>query len=399
MKNPDQPAVLGGEAVFGPALPMASPRLPDPDKLLPKFREILETGQLTKGRALETFENSAAEYLGVKHCIGVSSCTSGLMLCLQQLKRKIKPTQSHKIAVPSFTFMASITALIWAGLEPVFVEVEPESMNICLDDLRTVLSSEKLAGILPVHCFGNPIATTEIESLSNEFGTSLIFDAAHGFGSTHQEKKLGNGGWAEVFSLTPTKIIVAGEGGLIATQDPDLAKALKTGREYGNDGNYDTVFPGINARLSELHATLACGSLAMVEEIVAERNRSAQSMMKALEDIPGLSFQKITPESRTTYKDFTLQVDPERFGLSRDQLAQALLLEGIPSRKYFSPPCHRHQAFQSFSNRPLPQTDRVAQRCLSLPLLNRDDSSEGIGRAFRKLHENSQKIQTALCSS
>jgi len=370
---------------------MAAPKLPDPESLLPTFAEIIRSGQLTKGEQLRRFEEESAQYLGVSHCVGVSSCTSGLMLVLQALKRRTGGSKKVKVAVPSFTFLASVTALAWAGFEPVFVDVDPQTMNLCLEDLERVLEADDIAGVLAVHCFGNPVPRDLIEPLCQKAGVPLLFDAAHGFGSIYQDRKVGQGGWCQVFSLPPTKMVVAGEGGVIATNDQALADELRIGREYGNDGRYDTVFPGLNARLSELHCCLARASLAMLDDVVAHRNEVAGSLRAALSEIPGLGFQQITPESRTTYKDFTVTFDPQAFGTTRDKAAAALLAEGIPSRKYFAPPCHRHQAFLQYDNRALANTETLASSCLSLPLLN-EDSVAGLASALAKLQRFSGEI-------
>lgn len=385
------PALLGGNPVFSTPLPMARPKLPDPSEILPTVELILRTGNLTKGPELSSFEAEAASYLGVPHCVGVSSCTSGLMLCLQALSRRLPAGASRKVAVPSFTFLASITSLIWAGFEPLFLEVDPATMNLSLEHLEAVLSHEQVAGVLAVHCFGNPLETEPLEALCHQYGTRLMFDAAHGFGSIHKGVKVGRAGWCQVFSLTPTKMVVAGEGGLVSTSDPHLAEELHIAREYGNDGRYDTVFPGLNARLSELHSCLGRASLKMLEEVVAHRNEVANRLQAGLSEIPGIGFQAIAETDRTTYKDFTIVIDPEAFGLRRDRAAAALLSEGIPSRKYFSPPCHQHQAFRDFALDPLPLTETLAARCLSIPLLDLD-SVEGIVAAFQKIQVHSARL-------
>lgn len=370
---------------------MARPRLPSPDLILPTVEKIISTGQLTKGSELAGFEQESAAYVGVSNAIGVSSCTSGLMLCLQALRRRHAGASKPKVAVPSFTFLASITALVWAGFEPVFVEVDPESMNICLEDLENVLRTNDVVAVLAVHCFGNPVPLAAIEAICESAGVRLMFDAAHGFGSIHREQKVGKGGWCQVFSLTPTKMVVAGEGGVVCTDDDELAEELRVGREYGNDGSYDTLFSGLNARLSEMHSCLARASLAMLEEVVAHRNEVAVALRGELSNVPGVGFQKITPDSRTTYKDFTIVVDPEKFGIGRDRLVEALMAEGVPTRKYFSPPCHRHQAFQAFSQRPLPRTDMLADRCLSLPLLDLETVAP-LASALAKLHAHHREL-------
>ena len=393
------PASLGGAPLFSPPLPMASPRLPDPAVLLPRFERILSSGHLTKGAELQGFEQEAAAYLKVAHAVGVSSCTSGLMLVYQALRRRISPEiVKPRIAVPSFTFMASVSAMLWAGFEPEFVEVDPASMNLCLDDLQKVLQDKNVVAVVGVHCFGNPVPSASIEAVCSEAEVRLIFDAAHGFGSVHQGEPVGGAGWCQVYSLTPTKMVVAGEGGVVATNDAELARELEIAREYGNDGSYDSLMAGMNARLSEMHSALARESLKMLEEVVAFRNTAAEELKAALEGTPGLLFQQITADSRTTYKDFTIAIEPEAFGCSRDAMAWALGREGVPSRAYFHPPCHQHTAYRAFARRPLPRTEQLASRCLSIPLLG-SETTAGLAEALRRIQAHGAGVQAAYEAS
>jgi dTDP-4-amino-4,6-dideoxygalactose transaminase len=132
----------------------------------------------------------------------------------------------------------------------------------------------------------------------------------------------------------------------------------------------------------------------MLEEVVAFRNKAACQLHGALSGIPGVSFQSITPNSRTTYKDFTIAIDPELFGCSRDAMAWALGLEGVPSRAYFSPPCHTHQAYKAFDRRPLPRTERLASRCLSIPLLG-GETVAPMGEALARIQRQSAEVGQA----
>lgn len=389
------PACLGGTPLCSPPLPMASPRLPDPAVLLPRWEAMVKKGQLTKGKELQAFESECAEYLGVKRCVGVSSCTSGLMLALQALRRGLPAdVERPRIAVPSFTFMASVSSMVWAGFEPEFVEVDESSMNLCLEDLERVLQADDVVGVLAVHCFGNPVPTGPIEELCDKAGVKLLFDAAHAFGSRIDGLPVGQAGWCQVYSMTPTKMVVAGEGGMVATNDDALAEQLILTREYGNDGAYGSTMPGLNARLSELHCALGRESLKLLEEIVPVRNQSARELQEALSAVPGVGFQVITPGCRTTYKDYTVTIDPDVFGCDRNALAWALAAEGIPSRLYFSPPCHHHKAYEAYSHRSLPRTERLAARCLSIPLLAAE-TARPIAEAFARIQANAAAVARA----
>src|SRR4029078_12959106 len=154
-------------------------------------------------------------------------------------------------------------------------------------------------------------------------------------------------GDAEVFSMTPTKPVVAGEGGLVATDRADLADAVRIGRDYGNPGDYDTRFVGLNARLSELHAATALESLADLDRNLARRRAVAARYTSGFADVPGVSVQKIDSGDRSTFKDFTISIDESTFGLARDALVDQLRLRGVDTRRYFSPPVHRQEAYRA----------------------------------------------------
>lgn len=387
-----EPACLGGSPQFSPALPMACPQLPPIESVQPAFERIMASGYMTKGPELAAFEEACQDYLGVEHCMGVSSCTSGLMMTMQALKATPKGLSRPRIAVPSFTFMASLSAMRWSGFEPVFVDVDPTTMNLCLKDLERVLTEDRVAAVLAVHCFGNPVPEADIEALCRTAEVKLMYDSAHGFGSLHKGRKVGSSGWCQVYSLTPTKMVVAGEGGIVATNDPELAAHVRQSREYGNDGSYGSDFPGINGRLSEIHAAIGRQSLKMLEGVVAFRNELACLMTGALKDIPGVGFQTITEGSRTTYKDFVITIDESTFGCSRDAAAWALGQEGVPSRAYFSPPCHQHVAYRQFHQRPLPATEVLAAQTLALPMLDKAHA-EPLAQALSRIQGQAGSVK------
>jgi dTDP-4-amino-4,6-dideoxygalactose transaminase len=318
---------------------------------------------LTKGAHLEEFERRLSEHLRVEHAICVSSCTSGLMLSYRGLHLK------GEVIVPSFTFMATVSSMVWAGLRPVFVDVDPATTNI---DPRAVEDAitPRTSAIVAVHNFGNPAPIDQLQSIAGRHGLKLIFDAAHGFGSLYQGSPVGAQGDVQVFSLSPTKLVVAGEGGVVATNDDDLAQEVRLGREYGNDGSYDSLFAGLNARMPEISALIGTHSLRQLDEVVAQRNRQAEQYRQLLRDIPGIEFLRIEAGNRCSYKDFSIVVDARRFGTDRDVLAERLAAEGVDTRKYYDPPVHRQQAYQKFadSTAHLPHTDRLATCSLSLPM-------------------------------
>jgi dTDP-4-amino-4,6-dideoxygalactose transaminase len=387
------PAILGGAPACKEKIPFVRPAMPDPSDMEDEIREMLASGQLTKGAHLRRFEEAIAEHLGVRHAVGVSSCTSGLMLTYQALN------VSGEVIVPSFTFMATVSSLVWAGAKPIFVDVNPHTATIDPGAVEKAITRRTTA-IVGVHTFGNPADIKALEEIAHRHGLKLIFDAAHGFGSLYQGAPVGRQGSAQVFSLSPTKLLVAGEGGIVATNDDVLAEQLRLGREYGNDGSYDSAFAGMNARLGEFNALLGLHSLRMLEDVAQRRNEVADRYRSLLADVPGIEFMEVAERNRCSYKDLSVLIDQVLFGMSRDQLASALLAENIDTRNYYSPAVHRHRAYTDLGGRDelLPHTMKLAAGSISLPIGTHisDESVQRVCDAIRCLHDCARAVVISL---
>jgi dTDP-4-amino-4,6-dideoxygalactose transaminase len=272
------------------------------------------------------------------------------------------------VVVPSFTFMATVSSMVWAGLRPVFADVDVGSTNLTAETAERVLTPRTRA-IVATHNFGNPADISGLQELAQRYSLRLVFDAAHGFGALQDGVPLGRQGDAQVFSLSPTKLLIAGEGGIVATDDAALATRIRTGREYGNSGAYDSAFAGMNARMPELSAAMGLLSLARLEEAATHRNQIAALYRRRLGRLPGIGFQAISPSDRSSYKDFSITVDATLSPVTRDELAVGLSEQGIDTRKYYDPPVHRQTAYRHFAaDANLPSTDRLASESLSLPI-------------------------------
>jgi len=360
----DRPAFAGGVPLFPDGLKLCRPAVAATEQLGSVLLDIVASGALTNGRYVAELERRAAEYLGVRHCIAVSSCTSGLMLLLRASEL------SGDVIVPSFTFAATAHAVAWAGLRPVFADIDPQTLTL---SPRSVMRATgvRAAAILATHTYGTPADVEGLDDIARRNGIRLFFDAAHAFGSLHGGRHVGTFGDAEVFSLSPTKVLVAAEGGIIATQNDVLAERCRIGRDYGNPGDYDCRFIGLNARMSELHAAVALASLDDIEDRIRDRNALADHYGSALGTVPGITLPVVPPDDRSTYKDFTVLVDPEAFGTDARTLASALAAEGIETRRYYDPPVHRMRAYERLAastNGSLATTDYASRRVLCLPL-------------------------------
>jgi FlaA1/EpsC-like NDP-sugar epimerase/dTDP-4-amino-4,6-dideoxygalactose transaminase len=359
---PAQLALLLGASPDGPGLSFARPARPPLDRVLQRVSRSYESGQLTNGALVRELEERIADRLRVDHVVAVSSCTSGLMLVVQALV----DGRPGPVVLPSFTFSASAHAVAWNGRAPRFVECDPDTFQIDLAHAEPALDGA--SALMPTHVFGAPCSPEAVEKLAASAGVPVVFDAAHALGATFQGRPIGGFGDGEVFSLTPTKPMVAGEGGLIATHDADLAARLRLGRDYGNPGNYDTRFVGLNARMSEFHAAMALESLSLFDRTLARRRELAMRYVAGLADVPGIHTQVVPLADASTYKDFTIAVDADQFGIDRNQLVAVLAAEGIDTRNYFDPPVHRQEAYRSEPPVCLPATEAVSRAVVSLPI-------------------------------
>jgi dTDP-4-amino-4,6-dideoxygalactose transaminase len=392
--------VAGNPAAHGIRVPFVRPALPPEEAVRPAVDEILRTGRVTKGPFVERLEQQIADRLGVRHAVAVSSCTVGLMLVYRGLDLAAGSCRSRRgiaegcpvgstqplgrlgvaragdrteplgeVIVPSFTFLAAPGAIVWNNLRPVFVDVDPGTTNVVPAAVRAAITPRTVA-IAACHNFGNPCDVPALEAIASEHALPLVIDAAHGFGAAVHGRPVGAGATAQVFSLSPTKLLVAGEGGIVATDCDCLAHFVRLGREYGNDGSYDALFPGVNGRMPELSAALGLASLAMLDEVAARRQDIATLYRQELAQLPGIGFVEVAPGATSSHKDFSITIDPTRFGMTRDALRRTLAARGIETRAYYDPPCHRQTAFEHFHDRtrPLPVTDMLASRSIALPM-------------------------------
>jgi dTDP-4-amino-4,6-dideoxygalactose transaminase len=363
------PAALGGTPAFPEGLPLVRPTIPDIPGVTDRLGEVLASGMLTNGPTVRRLEEAVAERCGVAHAVAVASCTSGLMLTYQALG------VTGRVLMPSFTFAASAHAVVWAGGTPLFADVDDATMTLDPEAAEELVS--EAAAVSATHVYGRPCEVEALQALADAAGLPLVYDAAHALGSRRRGRPIGGFGTVEVFSLSPTKVAVAGEGGLVTTNDAALAEAVRVGRDYGNPGNYDCRFPGLNARMSELHATVALAALDGLDERIAHRNALVASFRTATEGVPGLGFQQIDDADVSTYKDLTIVIDPDVFGLDAAALGRALKLEGADSRRYYHPPIHRQKAYATLPmDRNLPVTDRLADRVLTPPLYSHMTTAE-----------------------
>lgn len=372
-------------------LPLVRPTIPDIPGVARRLEEILRSGMLTNGRVVRELEETAAARFQVEHVVAVASCTSGLMLVLQAIGA------TGRVVLPSFTFAASAHAVLWAGGTPSFADIDCSTLN--LDPVSAAEAADGASAMTATHIYGAPCDVDGLAAVADSAGIPLVFDAAHALGSRRAGRPVGGFGVAEVFSMSPTKVAVAGEGGLVATRDAQLAEAIRLGRDYGNPGTYDCRFAGLNARMSELHAAVGLASLDGLDERIDHRNALVAAFRQRAEGLPGLTYQTVPVEDVSTYKDLTLVIDPAQFGLTAAELGRALDTEGIDSRRYYHPPIHRQKAYAHLPReRDLPVTDKMSERVLTPPLYSHmtREQAATVADAVVKIQGRASEVRSAL---
>jgi dTDP-4-amino-4,6-dideoxygalactose transaminase len=350
-------------------VPLIKPDLPTMEEVQDQFREILESGKITNfSKYVSAFEADAGAYIGT-NVVTVSSGTMALLLTLQALG--IKP--GARVIMPSFTFMATAQAVLYAGGVPVFAEIQ-DDLTISPGDLELLLARySDVAAVIPVHMYGLPCRVDDIQRVVDSAASrqsrsiALVYDSAHAFGSSLADgRRVGGFGTAEVFSLSVTKLLVTVEGGMIASGNEALVQRLRKMRNYGIESNYDAHSPGLNGKMSEFHAIIGLRNLARLPERLAERQRLSRIYASRIE--LRTPFRTLpVPEGVThTFKDFTI-VLPVEWTQRRGRIISFLADRGIETRAYFSPPLHEQAFFRRFADRPLPVTEDLSRRVITLP--------------------------------
>lgn len=361
----DKPAILGGTPAFEKTYPIIRPSANEAatQGLQDRMLSVLRSNMLSNvGIYVRQFEEELERRLHVAHAIATSSCTSGLMLAMQALGLR-----GRHALVPSFTFNATGLATYWTNNRIRYGDID-DTFTLALKELP--LARGKVDFVVPVHMYGNPCHIEEIQEWAAKAKVPIVVDAAHALGSSYRGVPVGGFGTAEVFSLSPTKLITTGEGGVITTNDDALDTKLRLLRNYGNLPDYTCPVPGLNARMSEVNAVLGLELLQHLDRYVAARERFVARYKDVLSSVPGVQFQRIPEGHRSSHKDFSVVINPREFGMNRDQLERALAAEHISTKKYFYPPMHRLEAFRPKRRVSLPVTERVSGRILSFPIHN-----------------------------
>ena len=328
---------------------------------------VLASGRLVQGAEVAAFESEFADVVGGRICVAVNSGTSALHLGL--LAAGIGP--GDEVVVPSFTFAATAQALLWNGLVPVFCDCLPDTLTLDPADVERNLTA-RTGAICAAYIYGLPPDIDALTAVAARHGVPLYFDSAQGLGAEYQGRRAGGFGACEIFSLSPTKVVTAIEGGVICTGDPRLGARLRSMRDYGKDPKKgeDMVHLGLSARMSELHAAVGLLSLRRVDELVKARRQLIETYRTRLAVLPGCAVQA-APADRSSSGNYFVLFITAGARAQRDAVYAGLAERGIQTKRYFYPPVHEQTVFQRLPHRVSERMERTAtasREALALPL-------------------------------
>ena len=347
---------------------------------------VLRTSRLSLGPVTEQFEVAVAASVSSPHAIAVSSGTAGLHLCI----RALDIGESDEVIVPSFTFIAAANAIRYERAVPVFVDIDPKTLNIDPGRIEEAITPRTRAVMVP-HTFGVPAEMDAILEIAERRGLRVIEDACEAIGAEHRGRKAGSMGDAGVFAFYPNKQITTGEGGAVVTRDAAVAgriRALRNQGRYPTDDWFQHAELGYNYRISEINCALGLAQLQRLEEILGKREAVACAYNERLSSVEGLTLPRLAwPSRRISWFVYVVRVAAH---LDRDGVIRGLNAAGIGCGRYFAP-IHLQPCYAGWRNSAgLAVTEAEASRTLALPFFNKietnalDQVCERLGRLLQR---------------
>mgnify|MGYP001367764386 CR=1 FL=1 len=346
-------------------IPLAAPDITQREKEL--VLDVLNSGILGLGPKVQIFEKNFADYLGTKYAVACNSGTSGLHMLVHALGIR----DGDEVITTPFSFIASSNCLLFERAKPVFVDIDERTYNLDVTQIESKIT-ERTKAILPVHVFGQSADMTEINRLAKKYDLHVIEDACEAIGADWLGQKAGTFGDAGVFAFYPNKQLTTGEGGIIVTDNEELAQTCRSLRNQGRDEErhwLSHVRLGWNYRMDEMSAALGIAQLERVDELLTRRRNIARLYMEKLKGVPGITLPYVDPRAEMSWFVFVIRFDDQ---LMRDRVMQQLIRQGIGCRPYFSPihlqPFYKEQF--GYRAGDFPVTEYVAKGTLAIPFFN-----------------------------
>lgn len=343
---------------------VTQPTLPPLEEFLPYLQQIWDSKILTNGGPFhQQLEHALCDYLGVKHIALFTNGTIALVTALQALRI------TGEVITTPYSFVATCHSLLWNGIKPVFVDIDPNTLNLDSDKIEAAITPQTTA-IMPVHCYGHPCDVEAIQKIADSYNLKVIYDAAHAFGVQLHTGSLLNHGDLSVLSFHATKVFNTFEGGAIVCPDAKTKLRIDQLKNFGFVDEVTVVAPGINGKMSEFNAALGLLQLKGIDEALQKRKAIDALYRKGLAGVKGIHCLPDAGEKEANYAYFPILVQPD-YPLNREELYQKLRDNGIYARRYFYPlisdfPMYR--GLPSATHLNLPVAGKVASEVICLPI-------------------------------
>ncbi len=343
---------------------VTQPHMPPLGEFVPYLEQIWENRWLTNaGPFHQQLESALAAYLKVPHIALFTNGTIALVVALQALRI------TGEVITTPYSFVATAHSLLWNGIKPVFVDIDPETFNLDTNRIEAAITPQTTA-IMPVHCYGTPCDVERIQQIADRYGLKVIYDAAHAFGVSYHGESLAHHGDLSVLSFHATKVFTTFEGGAIVCPDLKTKQRIDYLKNFGIADEVTVVGPGINGKMNEVQAAFGLLQMKYLDEARARRAAVDARYRSALAGVPGLKMLQPLAGMAANYSYFPVLLQPS-FRMTRDELYHLLRRHDVFARRYFYPlisdmPMYRGLASAVGSN--LPVATRVAQEILCLPI-------------------------------
>lgn len=343
---------------------VTQPFLAPLEEFQPYLEQIWESKWLTNGGPFhQEFEKKLAEYLGVDHLALFTNGTLALVTALQALRI------SGEVITTPFSFVATAHSLLWNGIKPVFVDIDPNTFNLDPEKIEAAITPHTTA-IMPVHVYGKPCDVEKIQSIADIYGLKVIYDAAHAFGVNYKGVSVLNHGDMSTLSFHATKVFNTFEGGAIVCPDAKMKARIDDLKNFGFHDEVTVAAPGINAKMNELQAAFGLLQLKHIDKAIDRRSEIDNLYREQLSSVSGIFCPSLPTDTIYNHAYFPILIEKD-YPLTRDQLYDRLRQQGIFARRYFYPlisefPMYRGLSSAAQSN--LPIARKAAEEVLCLPI-------------------------------
>ena len=344
---------------------VTSPLLPDLKEFEKYLEDIWDRKWITNnGYYHKELEKALAEYLKVPYISLFTNGTLPLITALQALRI------TGEVITTPYSFVATTHALWWNGIKPVFVDIEPETGNLDPNKIEAAITP-KTTAIMPVHVYGIPCKTKEIQEIADKYGLKVIYDAAHAFGVEVNGKSILNEGDISTLSFHATKVYNTVEGGAMVMHDEKTKKRIDYLKNFGFAGETEVIAPGINSKMDEIRSAYGIINLRQVDAAIESRRQTAIKYRDALRNVEGITFFDDMPGVKHNYSYFPIFIDAEKFGMTRDELYAKMKELNVLGRRYFYPLISEFSTYRSLpsaTKENLPVAHKMAEEVICLPM-------------------------------